>query len=75
MSYAEFPPQFIVWKSMPGLPGTKPRKVPFSPARGENINHLEPGNWTDYATAQAATQGHEGCGVAFVVTENDPYSC
>lgn len=72
MSYAEFPPQFIVWKSMPGLPGTKPRKVPFSPARGENINHLEPGNWTDYATAQAATQGHEGCGVAFVVTENDP---
>lgn len=73
MSYADFPPQFIVWKSIAGLPGTKPRKVPFNPARGENINHLEPGNWSDYATASAAAQaGGPDCGVAFVVTPDDP---
>ncbi len=73
MSYADFPPQFIVWKSIPGMPGVKPRKVPFDPQRGHEINHLEPGNWTDYLTAhsKAAAAGPE-YGVAIVLTENDP---
>lgn len=73
MSYLDFPPQFIVWKSVAGMPGVKPRKVPHDPVRRENIDHLNAANWMDYHAAEyaAASAGPE-YGVAFVVTENDP---
>jgi hypothetical protein len=49
---------FINWRSVPPtMPGPKPRKVPWCTVTGGPIDHLDPANWLDAATAVARAGG------------------
>lgn len=59
--------QFINWRYL-DRGGSKPAKVPFDPATGRDINHLDPANWRMFDECRAT--GHP---VGFVLTKDDPY--
>lgn len=43
---------FINWRELPAMPGTKPRKMPCGPD-GSAIDHLDPLNWLTESDARA----------------------
>lgn len=65
--------QFMLYTTSPDPDTGKLKKTTVS-AAGYNANAHDPNNWTDAATAfsTAALMG-DRYGVAFVLTENDPY--
>jgi primase-polymerase (primpol)-like protein len=63
--------QFMLWRLEPNADGGKPRKIPYR-IDGGNGSSTDPSAWVDAATAmEAAERG--GMGVAFVLTDNDPF--
>lgn len=59
---------YINWREEAGLPGTKPRKVPFDPARGVSINPHDRTQWRSYDECVAT-----GYPVGMVLAADDPY--
>ena len=48
-------------------------KVPVSPATGQRIDPLAPGNWRGFDDALRELERGHTDGIAFVLTEKDPY--
>lgn len=59
---------FINWRQMPAMPGTKPRKLPWGPDGA--IDHLDPANWVDEQTARGRAGGDVHTGI--VLPRVDP---
>lgn len=63
--------QWINWHEVPNPdPNKKPRKVPFDPVTGRNIDPHNPVFWRTYNAVKSP--GHF---TGFVLTDNDPYFC
>lgn len=63
--------QFMLWQLQPDPSGGKPRKHPYT-IHGASGSSTDPNCWVDAETALAAARA-SGMGVAFVVTDADPY--
>jgi primase-polymerase (primpol)-like protein len=65
--------QFMLWRleADPTNAGGKPRKIPYRVDGGKGSS-TDPTSWTDATTALDAAQ-RSGMGVAFVLTDADPY--
>lgn len=60
--------RYINWREIAGLPGTKPRKVPWSAAAGAPIDPHDPASWLSEQAVRAT-----GLPVGIVLTDDDPY--
>jgi len=63
--------QFMLWQLQADPSGGKPRKMPYSIA-GYQGSSTDPTSWCDAETALASART-SGMGVAFVVTDADPF--
>lgn len=63
--------QFMLWRLEPNVDGGKPRKIPYRISGGAGSS-TDPSAWVDAETAMEAAQRSD-MGVAFVLTENDPF--
>jgi primase-polymerase (primpol)-like protein len=64
--------QFMLWQLVPDPEGGKPRKIPFT-IHGSKGSSTDPTCWVDAATALQYARHSGNMGVAFVVTDADPF--
>lgn len=65
--------QWIVWK-LEDNDGTKPTKVPYSPAHTGKASVTLPVSWGTFDEAMAAFERGGYTGIGFVLTEDDPFT-
>jgi hypothetical protein len=65
-------PQWINWRAGPLKANGKLDKIPTDPVTGQNINHLDPRNWSSFAAAVHAYDNDVGHGVGFVLNSKQP---
>jgi len=65
--------QFVLWR-LEDRGELKKTKVPFSHKTQREANAQDPANWLDIDSAIGLAELY-GCGVGFVLTENDPFFC
>lgn len=70
-------PQFVLYRAVSsGRRTGKIDKIPITYATKTDCNALDPQNWLDMKSAEAAVENlGSGYGIGFVLTDNDPFFC